>query len=138
MITGECFCGAISYKIDGSLVKARACHCSRCRKLFSSASSAYAELAEGSKFSWATGEEQLTQYLNKQGLGIAFCRVCGSSLCIVHNGNVQGVTLGSVNGDPGTQIEMHIFVESKSPWDHIGGNVPQFKEWPNTPLERKR
>src|SRR5260221_4760511 len=37
---------------------------------------------------------------------------------------------GSVDGDPGVQIDMHIFVDSKAPWDHIGGNAPQFAEFP--------
>jgi hypothetical protein len=26
------------------------------------------------------------------------------------------------------EIEMHIFVGSKAPWDHIGGDAPQFDE----------
>jgi hypothetical protein len=43
---------------------------------------------------------------------------------------VHGVTLGSVNGDPGVEIEMHIFVDSKAPWDHIGGIAPQYAEFP--------
>jgi len=43
---------------------------------------------------------------------------------------VHGVTLGTVDGDPGVQIDMHIFVGSKAPWDHIGGDAPQFLEFP--------
>ena len=43
---------------------------------------------------------------------------------------MHGVTLGSVDGDPGVQIGMHIFVGSRAPWDHIGGNAPQFAEFP--------
>jgi hypothetical protein len=35
-----------------------------------------------------------------------------------------------VDGDPGVQIEMHIFVGSKAPWDHIGGHAPQYQEFP--------
>jgi hypothetical protein len=27
---------------------------------------------------------------------------------------------------------MHIFVGSKAPWDHIGGDAPQFEEFPAT------
>ena len=130
MIEGECFCGAVRYQIDGALDRARACHCSRCRKAFSGASSAYAEIADGSKFSWITGEEELTQHTSAQGWGLAFCRICGSTLCGMFNGKVHGVTLGTVDSDPGVQIEMHMFVESKAPWDHIGGNAPQFNEWP--------
>jgi hypothetical protein len=40
------------------------------------------------------------------------------------------VTLGSVDGDPGVQIDMHIFVGSKASWDHIGGIAPQYSEMP--------
>jgi len=36
----------------------------------------------------------------------------------------------TVDGDPGVQIEMHIFVDSKAPWDHIGGHAPQYAEFP--------
>jgi len=41
---------------------------------------------------------------------------------------IHGVTLGSVDGDPGVEIEYHIFVGSKAAWDHISGDAPQFEE----------
>ena len=133
MLEGGCFCGAIRYEIDGPLANARACHCSRCRKAFSGASSVYAEIADGSKFSWVIGEDELTEYSSAKGWGLAFCRICGSTLCGIFDGKVHGVTLGTVDGDPGIQIEMHTFVGSKAPWDHIGGSAPQFnEEYPNS------
>ncbi len=128
MIEGGCFCGAVRYQIDSALDHARACHCSHCRKAFNGASSAYAEIANGSTFRWIIGEDELTQYTSAQGWGLAFCRICGSTLCGMFNGKVHGVTLGTVDRDPGIQIEMHTFVESKASWDHIGGNAPQLKE----------
>lgn len=42
MITGECFCGEITYQVSGKLRDAKSCHCSRCRKAFASQASAYA------------------------------------------------------------------------------------------------
>jgi hypothetical protein len=128
MIEGGCFCGAVRYQIDGALDRASACHCSRCRRAFSGASSAYAEIADGSTFSWVTGEGELTKHMSTQGWGLAFCRICGSTLCGTLDGKVHGVTLGTVDGDPGVQIEMHTFVGSKASWDHIGGSAPQFEE----------
>jgi hypothetical protein len=50
-------------------------------------------------------------------------------LCGTHDGKVHGVTLGCVDGDPGVQIEQHLFVGSRAPWDHIGGSAPQFETW---------
>lgn len=130
MINGECFCGEVRYEIDGALAAARACHCSRCRKAFSGASSAYADLADPRQFRWVAGEALLTHYTSNAGWGLAFCSRCGSTLCGVYMGEVRGITLGIVNGDPGIEIGAHIFVDSKAPWDHIGGPVPQFAEWP--------
>ena len=133
MVDGGCYCGAIRYRIDGQLGRASACHCSRCRKVFSGASSAYAEIPDASKFSWVIGEDKLTEYSVASGFRAAFCRICGSTLCGISANQVHGVTLGTVDGDPGVQIEMHTFVGSKAPWDHIGGSAPQFEEeYPNS------
>ena len=129
MIEGECFCGTVKYRIDGVLENARACHCSRCRKAFSGASSAYAELADPDSFSWVVGSDNLRRYNSQEDWGLAFCQTCGTTLCGTHKGQVHGVTLGTVNGDPGIEIKAHIFVGSKAPWDHIGGTAPQFNTW---------
>ena len=129
MIKGECFCGTVQYEIDSTLINARACHCSRCRKAFSSASSAFAEIADSSKFRWTAGESNIQQYLSEKGWGLGFCDTCGSTICGLYQGAVIVITLGSVNGDPGVEIERHIFVGSKAPWDHIGDSANQFEEW---------
>ena len=129
MLKGECFCGSVKYEIDGPLKNARSRHCSRCRKAFSSASSAFAEIGDSSKFKWTSGEDKIQQYESVKGWGLGFCKVCGSTLCGLYQGNVMGITLGTINGDPGVDIEKHIFVGSKAPWDHIGGTSPKFEEW---------
>lgn len=125
MITGSCFCSKVSYTLQGSLQNGRSCHCSRCRKAFSGASSAYAPLTPGSAISW-TGKEFLATSAD-EGMATGFCSRCGSTLCGMWNGQVHGLTLGCIDGDPGVEIEEHIFVGSKAPWDHIGGNAPQFE-----------
>lgn len=127
LIEGECFCGAVKYKIGGELVRARSCHCSRCRKAFSAAASAYAELADPESFAWVSGSDNLQDYSSQEEWGFAFCKTCGTTVCGKHRGKVHGISLGTVNGDPGVQIEAHIFVGSKAPWDHIGGSAPQFE-----------
>ncbi len=127
-ICGGCFCNQIRYEINGSLQNARACHCSRCRKAFNGASSAYAELSPHSSLKWLCGESLLAVYDTGGGWGMGFCSKCGSTLCGMNNGRVHGLTLGCVDGDPGVEIERHIFVESKAPWDHIGGSARQYAE----------
>lgn len=130
VLTGGCFCGAITYEISGALAHARCCHCSRCRKAFSGAGSAYAEFSEGAEFRWTSGEETLTRMVSEEGWGMAFCSKCGSTLCGIWQDQVHGITLGCVDGDPGVEIEHHLFVDSRAPWDHIGGTAPQYAEHP--------
>jgi hypothetical protein len=128
-ISGECFCGAITYKVSGKLRDARSCHCSRCRKAFSSQASAYA-LVNVSEFKWLTGEDLLTTYVGKHGFGLQFCSHCGSTLCGVFERAVHGITLGCVNGDPGIEIGRHIFVGSRATWEVMPEGVTTFNEGP--------
>ena len=129
VITGGCFCGDVPYRISEKLRDARSCHCSRCRKAFSAQASAYAEIAPGS-IEWMSGEDKLTTYTGSQGFGLQFCSRCGSTLCGIYRGEVHGVTLGCINGNPEIEIGMHIFVGSKASWEVIPDNVVQFDEGP--------
>ena len=128
-ITGECFCGKVQYRVNGKLRDARSCHCSRCRKAFSSQASAYA-LVESTEFEWLSGETFLTSYIGEKGFGFQFCKICGSNLCGIFNGKIHGVTLGCVNGDPDVELGMHIYVGSKAVWETIPEGVPQFQTEP--------
>ena len=128
-ITGGCFCGSVAYEIKGRLHDARSCHCSRCRKVFSAQASAYAVVEPGI-FQWTAGEERLTSYAGQDGFGLQFCSNCGSTLCGTFNGEVHGVTLGCVNGDPDVKIEKHIFVGSKAAWEVMPEGVTAYEEGP--------
>lgn len=128
-ITGECFCGDIKYQYEGTLQDASSCHCSRCRKAFSSQASAYA-LIDSDKFNWLSGKDLLTSYVGKHGFGLQFCRQCGSTICGVYQGAVHGVTLGCVNGDPNVEIGRHIYVGSKASWEVMPDGVVQYDEAP--------
>jgi len=128
-INGSCFCGEVKYKVEGSLRDAKSCHCSMCRKAFSSQASAFARL-DTDDFSWVSGEKLLTTYESKTGAGLQFCSKCGSTLCGTYKGDIIGVTLGCVEGDPEVEIGMHIFVGSKAVWETIPNGVLQYEEWP--------
>ena len=129
-LTGECFCGSIKYRIDGKLRDARSCHCSRCRKAFSSQASSYAEVDAGD-FTWLQGQALLTRYDTHPGFGLAFCSRCGSTLCGLYQGEVHGVTLGCLNEDPEIEMDYHIFVGSKASWEVIPKGVVTYEEGPN-------
>ncbi len=131
-LTGECFCGQVAYRIDGALKGAVSCHCSRCRKAFSAQASAYG-LLDPATFSWTRGEDLLTSYVGQHGAGKQFCRVCGSMLAGVYQGQVHGIALGTLNDDPGITLDTHIFVGSKAPWEILPDGITAFDAFPPAP-----
>ncbi|MEM9599814.1 MAG: GFA family protein [Pseudomonadota bacterium] len=128
-LTGECFCGSITYAISGEIRDARSCHCSRCRKAFSSQASAYA-VVNNDDFEWTSGEDLLTTYVGQHGFGLQFCSKCGSTLSGIFEGHIHGITLGCLNEDPDIGIDYHIYVGSKASWDIIPEGVTTFEEKP--------
>ncbi|MEM7097567.1 MAG: GFA family protein [Pseudomonadota bacterium] len=126
-ISGECFCGDVKYQISGPLTDPRSCHCSRCRKAFSSQASHYA-LVNPEDFVWLQGEDLLTSYVGEPGFGLRFCSVCGSTLCGTFAGQVHGITLGTLNEEPELAEVHHIYVESKAGWETLPANVTTFAE----------
>jgi len=126
-VSGACFCRAITYEISGQLRDATSCHCSRCRKAFSSQASAYA-LVRADDFKWLSGENLLTSYVGTKGFGLQFCSTCGSTLCGIVEGVIHGVTLGCVDGNPDVEIEQHIYVGSKANWEVMPEGVTVFNE----------
>jgi hypothetical protein len=89
--SGECFCSAVAYRIAGQLIEPRSCHRSRCRKAFSGAGSAYTELRPG-EFTWLHGDAAISVHGDPARWALGFCRYCG-----FHRGQVQGITLGTLN-----------------------------------------
>ena len=128
-INGSCFCGQVTYKIEGELRNAESCHCSMCRKMFSSQASAHA-LVKPEEFSWLNGELKLTNFVAQEDFKLHFCSECGSTLGGSYKDKVSWITLGCLDENPTIKIEKHIFVGSKANWEIIPEGVPQYDEWP--------
>ncbi|MBS0234738.1 MAG: GFA family protein [Proteobacteria bacterium] len=75
--TGGCQCGAIRFRIEGTLADASVCHCRMCQKAFGSF---YAPLVSvrDVKFEWTRGEPKRFQSSNAASRG--FCENCGTPL----------------------------------------------------------
>ena len=128
MIRGSCLCGGVRFEITGKVSGIGQCHCSLCRKASGTASNAVL-LTSTRSFRWVQGKDLAQEWEGMSGRGKTFCRVCGSPLPGLHpSGKVFWVPAGSLDDDPGTRIEQHIFVGSKAPWDEIPGGAPQYEE----------
>lgn len=128
-VEGGCLCGAIRYEIDGPLTQVGHCHCSMCRRFHGAAFGTYAKIG-ADHFRWLSGQALLVVYETTPGIGWAFCRSCGSSLGVPHEGNLSEITLGTLDTDPGVRPTEHIFVGSKAAWYEINDSLPQHETWP--------
>jgi hypothetical protein len=127
-INGGCLCGKVHYEVNGPLFNVHHCHCSLCRRQHGAAFSTYAGL-DPKDFKWIVGEDYVKVYETASAAGWGFCTGCGSSLVGTEKGEVNMITLGTVEGDPGIRPDSHVFVGSKAEWYEVSDDIPQFEEF---------
>lgn len=128
MIEGSCLCGETRFRITGSTTPIGMCHCSKCRKVSGVASNANL-MAGRDVFEWISGESALSKYHRADGWGVWRCGTCGSPAPMLHpSGGAYWVPAGLIDGDPCVRVAGHIFVDSKAPWDEIGGSAMRLRE----------
>jgi hypothetical protein len=129
MLSGECLCGGVRYRVEDNFLYALNCHCSQCRKATGSAFKPFADI-ERSKLSVIEGGDALLIFGEENGHD-AHCKRCGSLLySVVREGQYVHVTLGTLIDTPSIQPTAHIFVGSKAPWYTINDDLPQHQELP--------
>jgi hypothetical protein len=128
---GGCLCGSVRYDITAPLGIAEHCHCGMCRKAHGAAFSTNA-LVASEALVVTSGAELIREYQSSPNRQKCFCEKCGSQLFIrrLDKPAFTVVTLGSIDGDPITRPERHVFVASKAPWYDIADALPQFKIYP--------
>jgi hypothetical protein len=127
-LTGGCNCGAVRFEIDEPLVSSVYCHCTRCQRRTGTAASANARTAPGS-FRLLQGADVLERWLPEGGAPKVFCRRCGSAVWSESPGDVYGVRLGSLDGDPGIRPQARQYVAYAASWEPIPDDgLPRYPE----------
>ncbi len=109
------------YEITEPFQRAGYCHCSRCRKLTGGLAGINGRVSRKG-FRLLSGEEMLGVYeVPGDAKAAVFCQTCGSTLFRGEwpDGEVIGVRLGTLDGDPGVSPQYHIFVDSRAPWEEL-------------------
>lgn len=127
MVKGQCFCGAVSFEIEGPLSAPSLCHCGQCRRLHG-APGAYTS-APVSAYR-IRGEENLSWYSTSHAAEQSFCRVCGSKLFWREvRGKDLDATMGSLDAPTGLTLARHIWTRHQGDYYEIGHDgVPRFAE----------
>ena len=119
VFTGGCNCGGVRFEITEPLGRANYCHCTRCQRRTGTAASAQARVEPGS-LRIVQGEELVRSWKPPDGWAKAFCSGCGSALWSQNEeGEVGGVRLGAIDGDPGVRPESRQFVAYAAVWEPL-------------------
>lgn len=74
---GSCLCGEIVFELDVEKLKIYQCHCEQCRKQSGTASSC-CSVVETNRFSWLSGQSNISKWVKGSGFTSHFCSICGS------------------------------------------------------------
>ena len=126
-MTGQCLCGAVSYKIEGDMQMCGVCHCKNCQR---QAGSSYSVL-------FAVGDDQieitgdLTTYDDHSDTGNVvhrhFCGTCGSpaKTSLPTQPGVTFIKAGTLDDTSVLKPSIHFWTGSKQGWVTINADVPQ-------------
>ena len=112
--TGGCQCGALRYRIEGSLGHAGFCHCRMCQKAFGSMGAPLVSVLP-ERFTWTRGTP--STFRSSPVVARGFCRDCGTPLFMMEDdyGPIE-IAIGSLD-DPNSAAPDHVVgVESKLGW----------------------
>jgi hypothetical protein len=138
-VSGSCLCGAVSYEIRPPYVFFQYCHCSRCRK-FTGAAHAANIFVSAEQFRWTAGEDKVRQHVvpDAKYYCSAFCTVCGSSMpWKSRNDKFYLVPAGTLDDEPGAEVQRNIYWGSRAPWYKAVADLPTHDELPEVDGRKK-
>jgi len=130
-ITGQCLCGAVTFRIDGGFQHFFLCHCSRCRRDSGSAHSANL-FSSTAQIVWLSGQDRIRTFrLDGTRHVRCFCTTCGSA--VPHAPATDGplvVPAGSLDTPVGIRPDAHICCASRADWDEGLENIDRLDGLP--------
>ena len=127
--TGGCLCGAISYEVDGDLLRTLNCHCDDCRKTTGTAFGSYVFINEDD-LKIVQGTPKTFEHENETGLTLTkrFCENCGTHLFARSSraGKMVHVKVGTIDDASFVRPEMDIFVASKLPFVRLSDETEHY------------
>lgn len=127
VLTGQCECGAVRFKLTGARNEVTMCHCKQCRRtsghLWASTIAPYKALK-------LLSDDGLTWYTSSNWAKRGFCSTCGSSLFYRMNGKDHiAIAAGCIDEPNNLVTGKHIFCADKGAYYEITDDVPQLETY---------
>lgn len=126
-LEGGCLCGAVRYRLRGTLIDAGFCHCSLCRKASGAPLVAWLTLPLAG-FEYLQGEAAV--FRSSRSHQREFCARCGTPLAFRRQRDPKtvDVTICSLDDSSAIVPQYHIWCRSKLDWLHLDDALPQFPD----------
>ncbi len=129
-LTGGCGCGAVRFALSAPLLGAGYCHCTRCQRRTGTAASANGAL--GPRLREASPRARIASELGRPRVASRRFSAATAARRCSHaqpEGELAGVRLGSIDGDPGVRPAWRQFVAYAAPWEPIPDDgLPRYPE----------
>ncbi|MDX3927305.1 MAG: GFA family protein [Shinella sp.] len=121
--TGGCQCGAVRYRVEGTLGDAHLCHCRMCQK---AAGNYFMPLANAVRASFSVTRGEPSWFRSSHLVRRGFCRDCGTPLFYDMPGeDFINIVLGSLDDPDDVRPLTQSGVEARVPWFSHLADLPE-------------
>ncbi|WP_339773388.1 GFA family protein [uncultured Pseudosulfitobacter sp.] len=131
LTTGQCLCGAVTFRISGTFESFFLCHCSRCRKDTGTAHAANL-FSSKATITWLSGTDRISTFtLPGSRHAKSFCSTCGAALPMSQtDGGFVVVPAGCLDSPIDLRPTAHICMADRATWDNDLEAIPRMDGLP--------
>lgn len=133
---GQCFCGAVRYRMRGQPMFVYCCHCTDCQKQTGSAYVINAQI-ETERIDLIAGEPVAASMTTESGYphDIFRCQTCLTAVWSDYGrrGWLRFIRIVTLDRPGDFPPAAHIYTRSKLPWVSLDDGVPAFEEYYDMP-----
>lgn len=123
---GGCLCGAVRYRVSGTIEESGYCHCRTCQRQSGSPVVAWFAL-HAAGFSYVKGAPKT--YRASDHAGREFCSDCGTYLVFREDDATEtlGVNTATLDDPTLSPPDFHIYCKDRIEWFETADNLPRFE-----------
>jgi hypothetical protein len=120
---GRCFCGSVTFEVDGPVLSCVTCHCESCRRQCSAPMTTYIGVPDGQ---WRWTGKQPKLFKSSPGVERTFCEVCGTPLSFrsAKMSDVMHLYAAAMEEPQHFAPTLHVAFEEKLPWLKLADGLP--------------